>query len=66
MSCIGDDRQYSCMPSKYGNTPSYRVGFDISETLVSYLTDESLKDNAQGTTNFAADGADRLKVTFTF
>jgi len=50
---------------KYTNVPSYRVGFDISETLVSHLTDESLKDNSQGTTNFAADGADRLKVTLT-
>ena len=50
---------------KYTNVPSYRVGFDVSETLVSSLTDESLKDNSQGTTNFAADGADRLKVTLT-
>jgi len=50
---------------KYTNVPSYRVGFDITETLVSHLTDGSLKDNAQGTTNFAADGADRLKITLT-
>jgi len=50
---------------KYTNTPNYRVGFDISETLVSDLDDTSLLDNAQGTSNFAAQGADRLKVILT-
>ena len=50
---------------KYTNSPSYRIGFDISETLVSDLDDASLLDNAQGTSNFAAQGADRLKVILT-
>ena len=50
---------------KYTNTPSYRVGFDIAETLVSDIDDASLLDNAQGTSNFAATGADRLKVALT-
>jgi len=50
---------------KYTNTPSYRVGFDIAETLVSDIDDAALLDNAQGTSNFAAQGADRLKVTLT-
>jgi hypothetical protein len=50
---------------KYTNTPSYRVGFDIAESLVSDVDDGSLLDNAQGASNFAAQGADRLKVVLT-
>lgn len=50
---------------KYTNTPNYRVGFDIVETLVSDLDDGSLLDNAQGTSNFSAQGADRLKIVLT-
>ena len=47
---------------KYSNTPSYKVGVDIAETLTSYTEDTSLLDNAQGSSNENAPGADRLKV----
>ena len=50
---------------KYSNTPSYKVGVEIGETLTSSTEDSSLLDNAQGTTNENAPGADRLKVSMT-
>jgi len=46
----------------YTNTPSYRVGLSISELLVNVKDDSSLYDNAKGFTNYAAPGADRLKI----
>ena len=49
----------------YTNTPSYRVGLKISETIVNAKDDSSLYDNASGFTNFAAPGADRLKISLT-
>src|SRR5210317_258642 len=49
----------------YTNTPSYRVGLKISETIVNAKDDESLYDNAKGFTNFAAPGADRFKIDLT-
>ena len=47
---------------KYSNTPSYKVGVDIAETFTSYTEDATLLDNAQGSSNENAPGADRLKV----
>ena len=44
-------------------TESARVGFQIVETLVTPESDESLTDNATGSTNYAAKGAHRLKTT---
>ena len=41
---------------KYTNTPSYRVGLSISETLVTPEADTSLLDNAQGSSNVNAKG----------
>lgn len=49
----------------YTNTPSYRIGLKIDETLVNAKEDNSLFDNAKGFTNFAAPGADRLKINLT-
>ena len=46
----------------YTNTPSYRVGLRIEESLVNAKEDNTLFDNAKGFTNFAAPGADRLKI----
>ena len=48
---------------KYRNDPSYRVGFTITETLVTPEDDTTLLDNATGSTNYAAKGAHRLKYT---
>jgi len=47
---------------QYGINPSYRVGFDIVETIVTANDDLSLYDNAQGFSNYNAPGADRLKI----
>ena len=47
----------------YDNQPSYRVGFEVLEELVNSDQDSSLNDNAKGYTNFAAPGADRLKIS---
>ena len=47
----------------FSTTPSYRVGFDISEEVINSNDDPSLYDNAKGFTNFAAPGADRFKIS---
>ena len=47
----------------YSNRPSYRVGFEIVEEVITAADDDSLYDNAKGFTNFAAPGADRFKIT---
>ena len=49
----------------YTNTPTYRIGLRVDELLVGPKDDESLYDNAKGFTNFAAPGADRLKISLT-
>jgi hypothetical protein len=46
----------------FNNNPSYRVGFDIIESVVSSFEDDSLADNSQGFNNYAAPGADRFKI----
>ena len=48
--------------NQYNNTPSYRIGFDVQEDFISADEDTSLNDNAAGFTNFAAPGADRLRI----
>ena len=47
----------------YVNTPSYRVGLQITEQIITVGQDETLYDNAKGFDNFSAPGADRLKIT---
>ena len=49
----------------YTNTPSYRIGLTILEEVISAKEDDSLYDNAKGFSNFAAPGADRLKISLT-
>ena len=49
----------------YTNTPSYKIGFQVTEVAVNSGTDTTLLDNAQGSYNYAAPGADRLKCTLT-
>ena len=50
---------------KYTNTPSYKIGIDVVESLITSGEDSSLLDNAQGSFNFSAPGADRLKLGLT-
>jgi hypothetical protein len=47
---------------QYSSKPSYKVGLDIIESIVTAEDDSSLYDNAAGSTNYAAPGADRLKI----
>lgn len=47
---------------RYNNVPSYRIGLSIEENLISSADDASLLDNATGTPNFAAPGADRYQI----
>lgn len=44
------------------DTPSARVGLDIVESIVIPEDDTQLNDNAQGSPNFGAPGAHRLKI----
>ena len=48
--------------SKNDTQPTCKIGFEVKETLITSDDDESLYDNAQGFSNFAASGADRLKI----
>ena len=50
---------------KYTNTPSYRVGLTITESFVTSNDDNSLVDNAQGSSNLNAPGAHRFKIDLT-
>ena len=49
----------------YSNEPSYRIGLKIDEILANAKDDESLYDNAKGFSNYAAPGADRLRIDLT-
>jgi len=50
---------------KYNPRASYRVGLSITESIITAGDDSSLNDNASGTTNENAAGADRLKFSLT-
>jgi len=47
---------------KYSATPSYRVGLNVVETLVTPEDNSDLLDNAIGSSNFTAPGAHRYKI----
>ena len=49
--------------SQYGNTPSARIGLRIEEDIINADEDETLADNSKGFNNYAAPGADRLKIS---
>jgi hypothetical protein len=48
---------------QYNNRPNYRVGLFVNEEIINSDLDESLNDNSQGFNNYAAPGADRLKIS---
>ena len=48
---------------KYSATPTKKVGLTITEATIDSTGDANILDNAAGTTNYAAPGANRLKVT---
>ena len=47
---------------QYSNFPSYKIGLSVQESIVSAETDSTLYDNAVGSSNYTAPGADRLKI----
>jgi hypothetical protein len=47
---------------KYTATPSYRVGLNVVETLVTPEDNADLLDNAIGSSNYTAPGAHRYKI----
>ena len=55
----------SILLEPYHNYPSYRIGFQVAQTTVTPEEDATLKDNAQGASNFAAPGSHRYKITLT-
>jgi hypothetical protein len=50
---------------KYTNTSSKRIGFVLNEEAITSDDDSTILDNAQGTPNYAAPGADRYKASLT-
>ena len=48
---------------QYSNNPSYRIGLFVNEEVVNADLDETLNDNSQGFNNYAAPGADRLRIS---
>ena len=50
---------------KYTTTPTYRIGLEVSEEIVTPEEDESLLDNAQNSFNYAAPGAHRFYIDLT-
>ena len=50
---------------QYTNNPSYRVGLEVSESIVTPEDDPSLNDNAAGTSNYAAPGSHRFRIRTT-
>lgn len=55
-------REETVILDKYSNSPSKIVCIEYNESVVTANMDSSLFDNAQGTDNFTAPGADRLRV----
>ena len=48
---------------QYSNTPNYRIGLLVEESVITSDLDEELNDNSQGFNNYAAPGADRLRIS---
>jgi hypothetical protein len=48
---------------QYNNKPDCRIGLFVNESIINSDIDEALNDNSQGFNNYAAPGADRLKIS---
>ena len=48
---------------QYDNAPTGRIGLRVQEEIINADEDETLTDNSKGFNNYAAPGADRLKIT---
>ena len=56
---------HSMILDKYSNVPSYRVGLNIEEKIVTPEEDATLLDNAQNSYNYAAPGSHRYYIDLT-
>ena len=59
--CVRSVRQ-TIVVGKYSSKESAQIGFRVDESVVNSTEDTNLLDNATGYSNFAAPGADRLKI----
>ena len=50
---------------KYTNNPSYIIGLQVAEDIISSADDETIVDNAQGVPNSSAPGANRYQIQTT-
>lgn len=55
-------RSQTIILDKYTSDPSYLVGFNVVESLVTSAEDGNLNDNANGAPNYAAPGAHRYRI----
>lgn len=51
---------------KYSNTPTYKIGLNVLESFITSDDDITLLDNAQGSYNYAAPGADRYSIDLVY
>ena len=56
------NKQQLLIVEKYNDKPSAKVGFFITEEIITPEEDSSLYDNSRGSSNFASPGAHRLKI----
>lgn len=57
------DKQYAIVNNFSSDAGSTVVGFETTESIVTEYQDTSLNDNANGSSNYKAPGAHRLKLT---
>ena len=50
---------------QYTNNPSYRIGLEVSESIITPEDDPSLNDNAAGSSNYSAPGGHRFRIKTT-
>ena len=50
---------------KYSSTPTFRLGLSITESISTSVDDANLLDNAIGSPNYTAPGANRYKIDLT-
>jgi hypothetical protein len=61
--CLVDSQ--TIVLDKYSTTPTYRIGLNVSEEIITPEQDETLLDNAQNSYNYAAPGAHRYYIDLT-
>ncbi len=55
--------EQSILLDKYSSNSSYRIGYQISEDIITETSDTSLLDPSSGSYNYTAPGAARLKLS---